>query len=383
MKAESSRAQLLAGLEGKTVVLANLTTGFGDRVATPLDHDFPTSESHLHIVNMILHQEFLKDAGAMLSFVCYALPVAALTVAALYGGPLLVLPTFAGVLLVYLLLLQFSFNWGGVLLPASGPIMSMSLGTMALLTARLLLVDRERKRFQSALGACLPPQTIQLIKESPERIPSLLAGHSRELTILFADIRGFSAFCKRADPLLIQRVLRDYLTAMTVILRAHGGTLNKYMGDGIMAFFGDADPDDGGEAEREERVERNAANAVRTGLAMQKKMTELNAEWANQGQEMHLVRVGINTGVVTVGNLGTEYLWDYTVIGPEVNKAQRLESAAQPGGLLLSRRTFALARKRNVLPDGLTCKNVHLKGIGEEMDLYEVPPEMINQFTES
>jgi adenylate cyclase len=381
MKTESARAQLLAGLEGKTVVLSNLTTGFGDRVATPLDHDFPTSESHLHILNMILHQQFLWDAGPILSFLCYALPVLLLTVAALYGGPIVVIPTFAAVLAVYLLIMQLSFNWSGVVLPAAGPIMAMSLGAMALLTARLLLVDRERKRFQSALGACLPPQTIQLIKESPERIPSLLAGRSRELTILFADIRGFSAFCKRADPLLIQRVLRDYLTAMTVILRAHGGTLNKYMGDGIMAFFGDAEAEGGGETDKEERVGHHAANAVRTGMAMQKKMGELNAEWISQGQETHLVRIGINTGVVTVGNLGTEYLWDYTVIGPEVNKAQRLESAAQPGGLLLARRTYALAKKRGVLPDGLPCKNVHLKGIGEEIDLYEIPPAMIDQLT--
>src|SRR5439155_783863 len=83
--------------------------------------------------------------------------------------------------------------------------------------------------------------------------------------------KGFSAFCKRADPLQIQRILRDYLTAMTLILRSYGGTLDKYMGDGIMAFFGDAEAEGGGEEAEEKRVERNAANAVRAGLAMQKK----------------------------------------------------------------------------------------------------------------
>src|SRR5688500_16288175 len=78
------------------------------------------------------------------------------------------------------------------------------------------------------------------------------------------------------------------------------------------------------EEAEEQRVERQAANAVRAGLHMQKKLAELNVGWQRQRQEPHYIRIGINTGIVTVGNLGTEYLWDYTVIGPEVNKAQRL-----------------------------------------------------------
>jgi adenylate cyclase len=129
------------------------------------------------------------------------------------------------------------------------------------------------------------------------------------------------------------------------------------------------------------RVERQAANAVRAGLGMQKKMAELNVAWQRQGQELHRIRIGINTGVVTVGNLGTEYLWDYTVIGQEVNKAQRLEQAADAGGLLISQRTYALVKKQRVLPDGLPPKVVTLKGIGDEGNLYAVSPEMVAQLT--
>ncbi|MBI4400624.1 MAG: adenylate/guanylate cyclase domain-containing protein [Nitrospirae bacterium] len=382
MKSAEGRAQLLARFKDKSVVLSNLTTGSGDRVATPMDHDFPTSEVHLHLLNMLLTQKFLRDTTTGEASLCLTIPILILTAAALVGGPGVIIPTYAIVLGAYLVVLQSWFNRRGMFLPAAQPILALTTGLVLLLTARLFMVSRERERFQTALGACLPPQTIQLIKESPGKIPDLLKGHARELTVYFADIQGFSAFCKRADPQLIQRVLRDFLTAMTVILRANGGTLNKYMGDGIMAFFGDAEPEGGGEEAEEERVECHAANAVRAGLEMQKKMAELNARWISQGQETHLVRIGINTGVVTVGNLGTEFLWDYTVIGPEVNKAQRLESAAEPGGLLLSRRTYALARKRGVLPDGLPSKALALKGIGEETDLYAVPPEMIAQLCE-
>src|SRR5207247_8733195 len=154
-------------------------------------------------------------------------------------------------------------------------------------------VARERQQCPAVLRGFLLPQTIKAIRENPQTIPRLLAGRTRELTIFFADVKGFTAFCKRADPLQIQRILRDYLTDMTIILRGYGGTLDKYMGDGIMAFFGDAEPEGGGEDAEERRVERNAANAVRAGLAMQKKMTELNLRWPKVGRAAGRERVRV------------------------------------------------------------------------------------------
>ena len=383
LRSEQSRAKLPERFTGKTVIVSNLTTGSSSRVATPFEGDFPSSEVQLHLLNMLLRQQFLRDATERESALCLGAPVLVLTGAALAGGPWLVLVGFMVVLGGYLFALQQVFNQAGVILPAVNPILALGVAPILLLVTRFLFVDRERLRFQSVLGGFLPPQTIRAIQENPQTIPRLLAGRARELTVFFADIKGFSAFCKRADPLQIQRILRDYLTTMTIILRGYGGTLDKYMGDGIMAFFGDAEPEGGGEEAEEKRVERNAANAVRAALAMQKKMTELNLRWLSQGQEPHLIRIGINTGFVTVGNLGTEYLWDYTVIGPEVNKAQRLESAAQPGGLLLARRTYALARNQGVLPEDLPPCTFTLKGIGEETDLYALPAELVAQLAVS
>jgi len=376
------KAKVLNLFKDKTVVVSNLTTGSGDRVAMPFESDFPTSEIHLHILNMILQQQFLRDAAPIETALSLAVPVMLLTGASLVGGPVVIIPTFAAVLCGYLFTLKVAFNVG-VILPAVMPVFGMTVGLVLLLSTRALIVDRDRMRFQSILGGFLPPQTIKMIRENPRRIPGLLTGHTRELTIFFADIEAFSAFCKRADPLQIQRVLRDYLTEMTKILRAHGGTLDKYMGDGIMAFFGDGEVEGGGEEAEEQRVEHHAANAVRAALAMQKKMSELNLRWLSKGQETHLVRIGINTGWVTLGNLGTEFLWDYTVIGPEVNKTQRLERAAEAGGMLLSRRTYALAQRRGVLPADLPAKIVELKGIGEEPDLYAVSQQLVIRLTTS
>lgn len=382
LKTPAYRDRVLNLFKDKHVLLSNLTTVSGsDVIATPFEYEFPTSEVYLHILNMILTRQFLRNATTGELVMCYGLPITLLTASALVGGPTLIIPTFLLAAGVYAFVLQHMFNTQSAVLPAVGPLMSLILGLVFLLLTRFFIVDRERVRFQSVLGTCLPPHTLRIIKESPGLVATLLAGHSRELTILFADIKGFSVFCKKADALQIQRVLRDYLTAMTAIILEHGGTLDKYMGDGIMAFFGDAEPEGGGEEAEENRVERNAASAVRAALAMQKKMAELNASWMSLGQEPHLIRIGINTGMVTVGNLGTEYLMDYTVIGPEVNKAQRLESAAEPGGILLARRTYALARKQGVLPEDLPPKVVNLKGIGEEPDVYPVPPEIVAQLT--
>jgi adenylate cyclase len=382
MKSPAHKARVLALFKDKHVLLSNLTTVSGsDVIATPFENQFPTSEAYLHILNMILTKQFLRNATPTELALCYGIPITLLTAAALLGGPMIIIPTFLLVTGVYAFTLQHMFNTQAAVLPAVGPLLSLVLGLVLLLLTRFFIVDRERVRFQSVLGTCLPPHTLKIIKDSPGMVATLLAGHSRELAILFADIKGFSVFCKKADALQIQRVLRDYLTAMTAIILEHGGTLDKYMGDGIMAFFGDAEPEGGGEVAEENRVERNAASAVRAALAMQKKMAELNASWMSLGQEPHLIRIGINTGIVTVGNLGTEYLMDYTVIGPEVNKAQRLESAAEPGGILLARRTYALARKQGVLPEDLPAKVVNLKGIGEEPDAYPVPPEIVAQLT--
>ena len=372
--------KMLKRFKGRSVIISNLTTGSGDRVMTPFEPDFPTSEVALHLLNSVLNRQFLREATPLEMIFCFAIPLALLAATAFAGGPAVIIPAFVVVLGSDLAVLQLAFNHG-VILPAAAPLVALAMALVLLLAARFFIVDRERTRFQTVLGACLPPQTMQVIQENPGRIPSLLAGHSRELTIFFADIQGFSGFCKRADPLEIQQVLRDYLTGMTAILRQRGGTLDKYMGDGIMAFFGDADPEDSDPDAEETRVERQAANAVRAGLEMQHKMAELNRGWSSLRREPHQIRIGINTGVVTVGNLGTEFLWDYTVIGPEVNKAQRLERAAEPGGLLIARRTYLLARNHGVLPDGLPSKVIALKGMGDEGHLYAVSSHLVGQLT--
>jgi len=376
LQAPEGRRQLSGWFEGKSLVVANLTTGSGDQGPIPFERDFAFGEIHLHLLNMFLTRQFLRDATPREAMLLTGIPVLLITAAALAGGAALILPGFVMILAGLLLTLQRDFQTGAVL-PAVQPVLSLALGLILLLAARYFIVDRERWQFLSILGSCLPPQTIRLIKQQPHKIASLLAGRRRELTILFADVRGFSTYCKQVSPAEIQEVLHDYLTAMTQVIRAHGGTLDKYMGDGVMAFFGDAEPEGGGPQAEEERVARHAGNAVRAAVAMQQQMGALNARWTGQGRESHLIRIGINTGMVAVGNLGTEYLLDYTVVGTEVNKAQRLEGTAEPGGLLLANRTYLLARQLGVFQEEVPPQAMALKGLGTESDLHPVPPDLV------
>ena len=374
---DDSRAKLKKWFKDHSVVIGNLTTGSSDQGAIPFERNFPFSEMHLHLLNMIFTKQFLRDATPTETAAAFILPIVILSASAFVAGPIVILTIGFLLLVIYILILQLTFTYSGMLLPAVTPVATLILGLILLLTARYFLVDRERWRFLSILGSCLPPKTVQVISETPSQIPDLLKGRRRELSILFADVKGFSTWSTEVHPTEVQTVLKEYLHAMTLIIRHHGGTLDKYMGDGIMAFFGDAEPDDGGPEEEEKRVQRQVGNAVRASVAMQRKMVELNRSWQNRNMRLHQIRIGINTGVVMIGNLGTEYVWDYTVIGSDVNMAQRLESAAAPGGVLLSPHTAELAIKEGTLPSDLPRKEATLKGIGLHKGLCAITPDLI------
>ncbi|MEW6665236.1 MAG: adenylate/guanylate cyclase domain-containing protein [Thermodesulfobacteriota bacterium] len=176
----------------------------------------------------------------------------------------------------------------------------------------------------------LSPRLTERILSSGETLGS--EPQRKLMTVLFSDIRNFSSFTENLEPEEIFHLLDRYLSEMTLIIHEHEGTLNKIIGDGLLAFFGDPIP-----------MEDHAERAVRTAVEMQRKVAELKDEWLRFGQELG-IGIGINTGYMTVGNIGSDQHKDYTVIGNQVNVAARLESLAKPGQILISQRTYARAR---------------------------------------
>ena len=170
----------------------------------------------------------------------------------------------------------------------------------------------------------------------------------QSITVLFADIRGFTRISEHAPPEKIVNLLNRYFSAMTDIIFAHGGTLDKYLGDGLMALFGAPTV-----------TPKDAANAISAAVAMQRRMLSINDELHKEGFPEIGIGIGLHTGEVTVGYIGSERRSEYTAIGDTVNTAARLESNAKGGEILVSEVTAKAARSRYQLTsrEPITVKN--------------------------
>jgi adenylate cyclase len=183
----------------------------------------------------------------------------------------------------------------------------------------------------------------------------------KKLTIFFSDIKDFTATTERLQPETLTALLNEYFTAMSAIALTHGGTVDKFIGDAILIFFGD--PESKGAME-------DAKACLRMAIDMQRRLSELNGKWRHAGMAEPLqIRMGINTGFCNVGNFGSADRMDYTIIGAEANLAARLQSIAAPGQIVMSYETYALVRE---LVAARKLAPISMKGISHEVVPYAV-----------
>jgi class 3 adenylate cyclase len=224
--------------------------------------------------------------------------------------------------------------------------------TIAFETTRLLrTVDRQR----TELARFLSPQVAALI--SSDEGEAMLAGHRREISVVFCDLRGFTAFSESAAPEEVLAVLREYHAAMGGLIAEHGGTLERFAGDGIMVFFNDP-------IAAADHTER----AVRMAVAMRDRGADLAAGWRKLGHELGF-GVGIAVGYATLGRIGFEGRFDYGAIGSVVNLAARLCAEAAEGSILLSQRAFAAVED---LVEARPVGPLVLKGFGRPVPAFDV-----------
>ena len=228
--------------------------------------------------------------------------------------------------------------------------------------AQELAVERknEIEAISNQLSKYLSPQLYQSIFSGEQKVN--LTSKRKKLTVFFSDLVGFTRISDSLESEEITAMLNFYLTEMAKIALDYGGTIDKYVGDAVMIFFGD--PESSG-------VKEDALKCVNMAVTMQQRMHELGDQWAQKFglREPLQMRVGINTGYCTVGNFGSEDRLDYTVIGGQVNLAARLESIAEPGSILVSFDTYSQIANE---VDCIEVDKVHVKGISEELRAFQV-----------
>jgi class 3 adenylate cyclase len=227
---------------------------------------------------------------------------------------------------------------------------------------------RRLQALSEKLGRYLAPQVYKSLFDGSR--DAEIRTQRKKLTVFFSDIKDFTASTIKWQPEDITFLLNSYFSEMSRIAHEYGGTLDKFIGDAMMIFFGD--PESQG-------VKEDALQCVKMAMAMQRRMAELQILWREMGSDKAFqVRMGINTGYCDVGNFGSDLRMDYTIIGSEVNTAARLEQAADPGGILISSETYALVRGEIVATEQ---EPLRIKGFAEPVQAYAVEEEAEIQST--
>ena len=344
--------------EGRFVFVGDISVGASDLGQTPLEAQTPLILIHAATLNGMLTNSFyanwsFRETMGLIWFLCLVLIVSAMPKSslALYGAGIAVVTSVAG--LTWLQFVQFR------LLPAATVGGSVLVVFFGLLIALELAIGKERAFIKSAFARYVPEKVVDALVARPELLR--LGGEERVMTVLFSDLADFTRISEVTPARQLVSLLNEYLTEMTSIVRSHDGIIDKYEGDAIMAEFGAPLP-----------TSDHAEMAVRTGLRMQERLKELREIWAGRGLPALRCRIGINTGSMIVGNMGSNQVFDYTVLGDSVNLASRLEGANKMYGTCLMISEFT----RRCLPEGAFRMRpldvIKVKGKSQAVKVFEV-----------
>jgi adenylate cyclase len=257
---------------------------------------------------------------------------------------------------------SYAYSGHAWLMDATVPMAGLVLVLLHAYGVKFVAEFLAKQQIKKQFGTYLSPAMVEKLQKNPELLQ--LGGESRELSIMFTDVRGFTAISEHygADVQGLTRIMNRYMTAMTAQIIANGGTLDKYIGDAQMAFWNAPldDPD-------------HAVHAVTTALEMMESLDEFNAEIVKEGIPAFGMGLGINTGTVVVGNMGSDQRFDYTCLGDSVNLASRLEGQSKPYGvrIVLGPHTAEAVRSKYSVVE-LDC--IAVKGKKEGVKIYTLAP---------
>ncbi|KAB2908573.1 MAG: adenylate/guanylate cyclase domain-containing protein [Ignavibacteriales bacterium] len=312
-------AQMQNYYEGSVVFIGDVSTGISDSGPNTLEDAVPLVVIHAAIMNALVTNSFYSQFGSLSLILMIAAVVLILTILSLYKKSLYFY-IFYGLVMVLALPFTYYLVVDRVIFPMVTFQLNVSVSFLLLLVTVQYTGAKEQSFIKSAFSRYLSPSVVDRLIDNPENLT--LGGEERELTVLFSDIEGFTTISERMKPADLVKLLNEYFTKMTGVITANGGIIDKFIGDAIMAEFGAPLP-----------MERHAVAAVRSALQMQNNCDELNKIWKERGYPKIGTRVGINTGPVILGNMGSDQVFDYTVLGDTVNLASRLEGAGKLYGI--------------------------------------------------
>ena len=344
----------------KIVIVGATAIGIYDLRVTPYSSVYPGVEIHATAIDNILHGNFLhRSSGTSLLDICaivffgLLIGIAVPRVKAVQGMVLSLV-----VLIAFVLINTFIFSRYNLWLNIIYPALTMIVIYLGITVYRYITEEREKKKIRGAFQYYLTASVINEMLKDPSKLK--LGGDKKDLTVLFSDIRGFTTISEKLTPEDLVRLLNEYLTEMTNLVFKYDGLLDKYMGDAIMAVFGAPldQPD-------------HAVRACRTALDMMEELKKLQKKWTDEGRPAFDIGIGINSGDMVVGNMGSDMRFDYTVMGDMVNLGSRLEGINKEYGTNIVIREYTYA----VVKDALFCReldSVRVKGKKLPVKIYEL-----------
>lgn len=346
----------------KLVLVGASATGLGDLRATPFGAiDFPGVEIHANLIDNILNQKFLMHNGPQvltdLAFIfLFGIPLGmwlALVQPRWMAFGLLLLIPFAG--FVYW---AFLHGWWLNFIVPSLFTLVPNVGLVALY--RVLIEEQEKRKVRGAFQQYVSPEVIRRVLSDPE----LVQPRKSDITVLFSDVRGFTTISETLDAQDLARLLNGYLTEMTRIIFRHQGTLDKYIGDAVMAIWGAPFTEP-----------KHGERCCEAALSMLSRLVDLQEKWRAEGLPAMEIGIGINTGIASVGNMGSALRYGYTAMGDTVNLASRLEGLNKEYGtsILISESTRADVTNEKIVLREIDF--IRVKGKNQPVTIFEILSE--------
>ncbi len=318
-------------LKGKIVLVGTTAPGLLDLRSTPVQNIYPGVEVHANIISGILDNRIKHKPAWTLGYEFVLLVVIAVSMALLLPlvSPLLAAAGALGIAAMVTIGTFIAWN-SNLILPMASPLLLIVLIFMLHMTYGFFIESRGKRQLANLFGQYIPPELVDEMSESPQEYS--LKGENREMTVLFSDVRGFTSISEGMDPRQLTQLMNALLTPMTRVIHKNRGTIDKYMGDAIMSFWGAPLADS-----------EHARHALYAAMEMMDELKIMQQDFKQRGWPDVNIGIGLNTGNMNVGNMGSEFRMAYTVLGDAVNLGSRLEGLTKNYGvnIIVSETTMA------------------------------------------